>query len=193
MYKPGSWLAAQARHQCVLARFLLLLAPLLDSQRQVAWTSRAMLAIGAELEMIPVPPIPPQEPDGYLQTHTRVSNNTSTVWLIRSLPAGHPWAIVLVLTHLLLSTGVVRGGWKSHLQVSSLAKTMRPPTRHDASARCQLCAIHKRSAVFSSSAIITSFIMEHVSQQLSSLQNHHGIMGGTDAFLLCYSGIGNSG
>lgn len=51
------------------------------------------------------------------------------------------------------------------------------------------CIIHKSSAVFSYSVIITSFIMAHISQQLYSLQNHHGIIGNNDVFLLFFCDI----
>lgn len=100
---------------------------------------------------------------------------------------GHPtpWVSLTVLTSPVLSRGKAQGGWNECLWVSNLARTTRPSTTHDAQAMLSaLCIIHKSSAVFCYSAIITSFIMAHISQQLYSLQNHHGKMGNNDMLLL---------
>lgn len=93
----ASWLGVQARHQYSLARLLLPLAVLLDSQRQMGWASWAMLPVGAELERLPVPPHPKYPCLQSQLALSRLKSECQTTpprcgwsWC---LPVGQPWAM----------------------------------------------------------------------------------------------------
>lgn len=112
--------------------------------------------------------------------------------LLRSLAGqgthlwGHPtpWVSLTVLTSPVLSRERLEAAGIHVCRWATLPEQWDLPPHTMLKQCCQLCIIHKSSAVFCYSVIITSFIMAHISQQLYSLQNHHGKMGNNDILLL---------